>query len=432
MSLFSFRIEKRIKGKLGRAGKLTTPHGAIHTPAFVAVGTKATVKALTPEQIKETGTQAVLGNAYHLYLEPGEKIVKKAGGIGKFMGWDGPTMTDSGGFQVFSLGSDFNKKIGKIRKNPAISVETGIPIKRIPDPRIREDDINSGRLAAINEDGVTFKSVLDGSVHRFTPERSIEIQHSLGADVIFAFDECVSPEALKKYQKEAMERTHRWACRSLAAHARTRRLTRIKTPINADKTQKRQALFGIIQGGRFEDLRRKSAETIGGMDFDGFGIGGSFEKEDIDTVVRLVNRILQEEKPRHLLGIGEPLDLFGAVEDGCDLFDCVAPTRQARNGTLYTKRGKFNIGNARYKNDFATIEDDCGCYTCRPRHNGGAGTTKAYLAHLFRSGEILANTLATIHNLYFIVNLVKKMRQGILDGKFSQVKKDFLDKYYRG
>lgn len=429
MSPFSFHIEKKIKGKLGRAGAFATPHGVIKTPAFAAVGTKASVKALTPEQIKETGTQVVLGNTYHLYLEPGEKIVKKAGGLGKFMGWDGPTMTDSGGFQVFSLGADFGKKIGKIKKagdNKKIYSQI-LENSRI-DSATKEENIQLARnfpLANIDEDGVAFKSVLDGSPHRFTPERSIEIQHDIGADIIFAFDECVSPEASKEYQKEAMERTHRWAARCLEKH----RELRVK---NEKLKVAPQALFGIVQGGRFEDLRKKSAKIIcemhtrhglgEGGGFDGFGIGGSFEKSDMGTAVQWVNEILPEEKPRHLLGIGEPLDLFDAVENGCDLFDCVAPTRQARNGTLYTARGKINIGNTKYRTDFTAIEKDCECYTCR-------NFTKAYLSHLFRSKEILANTLATIHNLYFIVNLLKKMRQGILDGSFRRYKKDFFYHY---
>ena len=286
------------------------------------------------------------------------------------------------------------------------------------------------RLCEIDEDGVTFKSYKDGSEHLFTPERSIEIQHALGADIIFAFDECTSPTADKKYQKEAMERTHRWAARCLEKH---RELKAESEKIKAGDRRRDQMLFGIVQGGRFEDLRKESAQVIGGMElaprersdfsgFDGFGIGGSFEKEDMGAAVRWVNEILPEEKPRHLLGIGEPVDLFEAVENGCDLFDCVAPTRQARTGSLYTKHGRFNIENSRYRTDFTPIERECKCYTCK-------NFTKAYLAHLFRSGEILANTLATIHNLYFTVNLVKKMREEILDGTFSVLKRDFLNAY---
>lgn len=391
-----FTIDKKLQGALGRAGTLQTAHGVIETPAFVAVGTKATVKSLTPEQIRDTGAQIVLGNTYHLYLEPGEQIVAKAGGLGTFMGWDGPTMTDSGGFQVFSLGAAFGKGTSKLRVESVASDATS-------------DELP---LAKVDDEGVTFKSYKDGSSHRFTPERSIDIQHALSADIIFAFDECTSPAARKEYQREAMERTHRWAARCIAAH----------TQPTTDDTQQTQMLFGIVQGGRHEDLRKESARTIGTMEFDGFGIGGSFEKEDMGTAVRWVNEILPEEKPRHLLGIGEPADLFDAVENGCDTFDCVAPTRQARNGSLYTAHGRINITNAMYKGDFGPIDAGCECYTC-------THFSRAYIAHLFRSDEILANTLATIHNVQFIVRLTMNMRNTILSGTFSQFKADFLTGY---
>ncbi|MDO8594421.1 MAG: tRNA guanosine(34) transglycosylase Tgt [bacterium] len=417
-----FRIEKKMDGALGRAGVLETPHGSIETPAFVTVGTKATVKALTPEQVKETGAQVVLGNTYHLYLEPGEKIVEQGGGLGKFMGWDGPTMTDSGGFQVFSLGAAFGQKTSKVSKGSVIPAKAGIQKEQLDPrpPQADEADTDRGKLVAIDEDGVTFKSYKDGSVHRFTPERSIEIQHAIGADIIFAFDECTSPSADKEYQREAMERTHRWAHRSLERHLQ----------LSTNNSQ----LFGIVQGGRFEDLRKESARVIGetrheGGGFDGFGIGGSFEKEDMGDAVRWVNELLPEEKPRHLLGIGDPVDLFDAVENGCDLFDCVAPTRQARTGSLYTKHGRFNIENSKYKTDFTPIEEGCECYTCKTRPDGRAGFTRAYLAHLFRSNEILANTLASIHNVYFMVQLVAKMREGIMKGIFVEYKKKFLADY---
>jgi len=283
----NFRIVKKIKGTLGRAGTLVTAHGVIETPAFVTVGTQAAVKALTMEQVRAVGAQVVLGNTYHLYLEPSPELVKKAGGLGKFMGWEGPTMTDSGGFQVFSLGAGLGSKVGKVdRTNQSGTIRT------------------KGSMVKIDEDGVTFRSHLDGSSHRFTPEHSIQIQHRLGADIIFAFDECTSPEASKNYQKEALERTHRWAERSLGAHKKSE-----------------QSIFGIVQGGRHEDLRQRSARALARMDFDGFGIGGSFDKKDIKTAVGWVNKILPEKKPRHLLGIGEPEDLFGAIENGCDLFD---------------------------------------------------------------------------------------------------------------
>lgn len=396
-----FKIEKKLKNSLGRAGVLTTTHGEILTPAFVAVGTKATVKSLNPEQVREAGTQVVLGNTYHLYLQPGDEIVAKAGGLGKFMHWPGPTMTDSGGFQVFSLGVAWGKDISKI-------VKVTDPSLLIPE---RFDDSDAPRLAKIGQDGVSFKSHLDGSIHYITPEKSIQIQHNLGADIIFAFDECTSPAEDLRYQEEALERTHRWAERCLEEHKKLNKGNKI-------------SLFGIVQGGRDENLRKKSAQHIGAMDFDGFGIGGSFAKEDMSTAVKWVNEILPEGKPRHLLGIGEPEDLFMGVENGVDLFDCVAPTRLGRNGTIYTKNGKIIIMNKQYRDDFSPIEKDCGCYTCQ-------NYTRAYIAHLFHGKEMLAGTLASIHNLYFIVNLVKQIRQSILDENFFKFKEKFLKGYLK-
>lgn len=410
---FSFQIEKKMSRQLGRAGVLHTPHGNIETPAFVAIGTKATVKALAPDQIKNTGAQVVLGNTYHLYLEPGEKIVKKAGGIGKFMGWNGPTMTDSGGFQVFSLGAAFGKRTSKVSQPPMLIGRKHRGLSGTTKERMKTE-----ALVKIDDYGVNFRSYKDGSEHRFTPERSIEIQHALGADIIFAFDECTSPHADKAYQRRAMERTHRWAARCLAAHIFDRHPMSIKNM----GTEKKQALFGIVQGGRYEDLRKESARAIGKMNFDGFGIGGSFEKEDMGNAVRWVNEILPEEKPRHLLGIGGVADLFSAVENGCDTFDCVSPTREARTGSLYTKKGRVNITNARFRTDFSPLEKDCPCYTC-------INFTRAYLAHLFRSQELLGYTLASIHNLSFFIGLVKNMRTAILDGKFKKYKDGFLDTY---
>jgi len=408
-----FTIEKKLAKGLGRAGTLVTAHGTIETPAFVAVGTKATVKAVAPDALRALGAQVVLGNTYHLYLEPGEKIVEKAGGLGKFMGWTGPTMTDSGGFQVFSLGAAF----GKANRSK---------ILRASDSRDENQMLVEGKdssLAGIDEDGVTFRSPKDGSEHRFTPERSIEIQHALGADIIFAFDECTSPNADKAYQRRALERTHAWAERSLQRHKN------LSAYSHELAHKKPQALFGIVQGGRFENLRKESAEVIEKMDFDGFGIGGSFEKEDMGNAVRWVTEILPEDKLRHLLGIGGVPDLFSAVENGCDTFDCIAPTREARTGSLYTRSGRINITNARFRKDFSPLEKDCPCYTCRPRLKGGAGFTRAYLAHLFRSKELLAYSLASIHNLSFFIGLVKNMRTAILDGKFAKFKKESLLRY---
>jgi len=406
-----FKIDKKINNELGRAGVLETPSGEIKTPAFVTVGTKATVKAITPEQLKDLGSQVVLANTYHLYLQPGDELMKNAGGLAKFMNWDKPTMTDSGGFQVFSLGDAWGTSVTKIAQKTEEKLFGARSAKS--EKSLGNSITKSGALVKIDEEGVDFRSILDGSKHRFTPEKSIEIQHNIGADIIFAFDECTSPQANFEYQREAMERTHRWAERSLNQH---------KELGVSEATQKQQALFGIVQGGRFEDLRKESAKIISQMDFDGFGIGGSFDKEDMDTAVGWVNSVLPEEKPRHLLGIGEPEDLFGGIQNGVDLFDCVAPTRIARNGTLHTQNGKINILNAKYKNDFSKIDEDCNCYVCQ-------NYSKAYLSHLFRSKEMLAGTLASIHNLYFIVNLVKKIRQSILDENFFEFKKDFLKKY---
>ena len=403
MSL-DFKINKKLPGKLGRAGTITTAHGVIETPAFVVVGTKATVKSLSTEQVKEAGAQVVLGNTYHLYLQPGDETVKKLGGLGKMMNWKGPTMTDSGGFQVFSLGAAYKKGISKI-------LQITDPSLMIPE---RFDDSDAPRLAKIGQDGVSFTSHLDGSVHYITPEKSIQIQHNLGADIIFAFDECTSPNEDLKYQGEALDRTHNWAKRSLEEH--------LKLNIE-DKV----SLFGIVQGGRDENLRKKSAKIISeleveGKKFDGFGIGGSFAKEDMQTAVQWVNEILPEDKPRHLLGIGEPEDLFMGIESGVDLFDCVLPTRNGRNGTLYTKSGKIHIENAQYRDDILPVESDCVCYSCQNYSRG-------YIAHLFHGKEMLAGTLSSIHNVHFLVNLVKQIRQSILDENFQEFKEEFLKKY---
>lgn len=374
---------------LARAGLLKTSHGEIKTPAFVTVATKATVKALTPEQVRDLGAQVVLGNTYHLYLQPGEKIVEKAGGLAKFMHWNGPTMTDSGGFQVFSLGVAFGKKVSKFEGAPEHD----------------EDLTQHVKLASVDEEGVTFRSHLDGSEHRFTPERSMEIQHALGADILFAFDEFTAPKAPLADQRRVMERTHRWAERCLAAHHGSS-----------------QALFGIVQGGRYQDLRAESARAIGAMPFHGFGIGGTFTKKDLIETLRVVNEILPEDKPRHLLGIGEPEDLFIGVENGIDTFDCVAPTRLARGGTLYTKRGKISIANAKYADLGEPIEKDCDCYTC-------LNFSASYVSHLARAGEMLAATLASIHNLRFIIRLVDDIRTSLLENRFLELKQAFFEGY---
>lgn len=421
MSNFSFEIHKELSNSLGRIGTVHTPHGDISTPAFVAVGTKGTVKSLTPEQVKETGTQVVIANTYHLYLEPGDEEIKNLGGLHKVMNWDGPLMTDSGGFQVFSLGVAYGTGISKIlKKNEELILPEA------------QEEIERPKIARVDQDGVMFRSPTDGSAHYFTPEKSIDIQHNLGADIIFAFDECTSPHESLHYQKEALERTHRWAKRSLEHHqslirARPKSLERSEGEIGSTLVVNggidNQALFGIVQGGRDENLRKESAEYIGSLDFDGFGIGGSFEKEDMEKAVEWVNNILPKEKPRHLLGIGEPLDLFMAVEKGCDLFDCVSPTRIARNGGVYTKEGRVNLLNEKFRDDSTPLDLDCRCYTCK-------NFSRAYVAHLFRAREILGATLASIHNLYFITHTVDKMRETILSGDFMAYKKDFLEKYY--
>ncbi len=404
---FSFEIEKKSsEAPLARAGIIHTPHGDIKTPAFITVGTKATVKSLTPEQVRDAvGAQAVLANTYHLYLQPGSEVVEKHGGFAKMMGWSGPTFTDSGGFQVFSLGQAMGHGVSKIATSEEIS-------KRESESAAREQ-IHE-KLAKIDDDGVTFKSVIDGTTHRFTPEVSMQIQHQLGADMFFAFDECTSPLAPISYQKEAIARTYEWAKRSLAEHKRLG---------VSSATGEMQALFGVVQGGAYEELRKESARHMAELDFDGYGIGGSFTKEDMGTAVKWVNEILPENKPRHLLGIGEPMDMLMGIENGVDTFDCVAPTRIARNGSIYTYEGRVNITNEKYRNDMSPISDDEDWYT----HN----YTKSYLHHLFRSDEMLAATLASIHNLKFLTVLCERARQAILDGNFQEFKDNFIKRYYK-
>lgn len=388
-----------------RAGVLETPHGIIKTPAFVPVGTKANVKGILPDTLSTIGAQVVLGNTYHLYLQPGEEIVRDAGGMGTFMGWSGPTMTDSGGFQVFSLGAAFGRTITKIAKGEEDARTQGVTVY--------DEDVQSqhGQLAIIDEEGVTFTSHIDGSLHRFTAERSIEIQHALGADMFFAFDECTSPTAPYEYQKEAMYRTHRWAERSLKAHRQN---------IEANK---KQGIFGIVQGGRHEDLRRESAQTIASMDFDGFGIGGSFSKEDMQGALQAALPELPEEKPRHFLGIGEPLDVLTGIEEGMDLFDCVAATRLGRHGTIYTARGPVNLTNEKFRNDYSPLDSETVI-------QGTEGFTRAYVCHLLRSKEMLGQIIASTHNLGFIIKLVDDARGAIENSTLVSFKEKFVQKYY--
>ena len=379
---------------LGRTGHWLTPHGLIRTPAFIPVGTKATVKAVLPEMMAQLGAQALLANAYHLYLQPGAPIVERAGGLGAFMNWPGPTFTDSGGFQVLSLGVGFKK---------VISMDSGA----------RHDDVvapGKDRLAHVDDDGVTFKSHLDGSLHRFTPEVSMQVQHQLGADMIFAFDECTTLLNTRAYQETSVQRTQAWAQRCVDEH---RRLTAERASLPY------QQLLGVVQGAQYEDLRRASARGLVSLGFDGYGIGGALQKAELGTIVRWVCEELPEQSPRHLLGIGDPVDLFTAVEQGADTFDCVAPTRNARNAALYTRRGRFNITASANRQTFEPIDAECGCYTCQHY-------TRAYLHHAFRAKEMIAATLASIHNEYFIVELVDGMRNAIEAGQYWDYKVEVL------
>lgn len=400
-----FTIHQRLEGRdgvvgLGRVGTIHTPHGDIPTPAFIPVGTKATVKSVLPESMAQLGARAILANAYHLYLQPGPDIVDAAGGLSKFMNWPGPTFTDSGGFQVLSLGVGFKKILAM-------------------DVKGREDDdvIADGkdRLAHVDDDGVTFKSHIDGSMHRFSPEVSMQVQHQIGADIMFAFDECTTLMNTRHYQERSLDRTLAWARRCVVEHER---LTdeRVDHPY--------QGLFGVVQGAQYEDLRRKAARELAALPFDGFGIGGALEKHQLGAIVGWVCEELPADKPRHLLGIGEPEDFFTAIEHGVDTFDCVSASRVARNSAVYTSTGRFNLMAAAHRRSFVPIEDACGCYTC-------THYTRAYLHHLFRSKEMLASTLATIHNEYFIVGLVACIRAAIADGSYWEFRDEFLGGYVR-
>jgi queuine tRNA-ribosyltransferase len=396
-----FTVKNSIEGALGRTGTITTPHGDIQTPAFIPVGTKATVKSVLPEALSALGAQAVLANAYHLYLQPGHDLIDEAGGLGAFMNWPGPTFTDSGGFQVLSLGAGFKKTLAM----DAVGVEA-------------DDVIAPGkeRLAHVDEDGVTFKSHLDGSKHRFTPEVSMQIQHGIGADIIFAFDELTTLMNSRAYQEESLARTQRWAERCVIEHQRL-------TAARPDKPK--QALYGVVQGAQHEDLRRKAARDLAALDFDGFGLGGAIEKENLGTICTWVNEELPVDKPRHLLGIGEPEDLFEGVEHGCDTFDCVTPSRVARSSRVYSPDGRFNLNVAASTRDFRPISDECDCYTC-------ANYTRAYLRHLFKANEMLAATLCTIHNEHYFVSLVDAMRDSIHAGQFAEFKTEYLGRYLAG
>lgn len=397
----------------GRTGVIHTPHGDIATPAFIPVGTKATVKTLTPDQVRSTGAQAVLANAYHLYLQPGHDVVDAAGGLGEFMRWPGPTYTDSGGFQVMSLGVGFKKVI-----------EMSAGAAKAPDDSATNK--GQGRLAKVDEDGVTFTSHLDGSAHRFSPEVSMRIQHGLGADILFAFDELTTLMNTREYQERSVERTRRWAQRCLDEHER----------LSVERTHRPgQSLWGVVQGAQFEDLRRQAvrglvemsdrAEDQGRRGFGGYGIGGALEKENLGTIVGWCTEELPEDRPRHLLGISEPDDIFTAVENGADTFDCVAPTRLARHGGIYTLNGRVNITRAQFRHDHTPLDPEGPSEVSREY-------SRAYLHHLFKAKEFLGSTLLTLHNLAFVVRLVDEVRAAMDAGpdEYLAYKAEFLGRYY--
>jgi queuine tRNA-ribosyltransferase len=399
----TFTITKQLTGTLARTGIIKTPHGDIKTPAFIVGGTQATVKTLSPEQVTQLGGQSILVNSYHLMLRPGVELIHKAGGIHRFMNFHGPFFSDSGGFQVFSLGMAYKKGIDITSHSKKGDAAQAINTK--------------SQLTKVDDDGVHFRSHLDGSKLFITPEMSMDFQHKIGADIHMCFDELISPLASRENIKKATDRTHIWAKRCLDRH---NQLNIQHIACGEDV----QALYGVVQGGRQEDLRKGSAEYLGKCDFDGYGIGGVFEPEEISSTVKWVNDILPINKPRHLLGMGsQPADLFLGVEYGIDTFDCVAPTRQARNGALFTHSGRINIKNSCFAQDFSPIDVECDCYTCK-------NFTRAYIRHLFMANEILGLTLASIHNERFVVGTVDKIRDSITDSSFFEYKKSFLEKYY--
>jgi queuine tRNA-ribosyltransferase len=393
MNDFKFEIIKKEKKSRARLGKITTAHGVIDTPAFVPVGTKASVRSLAPQDLKDLNVQIIFGNTYHLHLQPGEDIVKDFGGIAKFMNWNGPTITDSGGFQVFSLG-EVSMKLAQ------------------------EGDCTPVKLVSIKDDGVAFRSHIDGSKHMFTPEKSIEIQKKLGADLILAFDECAPHPSTEEYTREAMERTHRWATRSLEA-------SKLK-----QYHPWQQALYGIVQGGIYKNLREESAKFIAKLGFDGIAIGGvsvGESKQEMRDVLEWTIPFLPENKPRHLLGIGEVDDIFSAVENGIDTFDCVIPTRFGRYGIIFAGAPEGNLKNkfridlnkGIFANDQGPMCKNCECYVCK-------NFTRGYIHHLFKANELSAYRLASYHNIYFLINLVKKIREAIMNDNFEKMKNEWL------
>jgi queuine tRNA-ribosyltransferase len=379
--MFEFKILKKAKNSKARTGIFKTPHGEIHTPVFMPVGTKATVKTLSPEEIKSLGTDIILANTYHLMLRPGEKIIKKMGGLHKWMNWNRPILTDSGGFQVFSL--DQEKGLAK-------------------------DAVKKAKVK-IKENGVEFYSHIDGSKHFITPEKAIKIQNDLGADIIMAFDECAPSTSSEKYFEEAMNRTHNWLKKCKEAH----------------KNTKKQALFGIVQGGTHKSLRTKSAKFVSSMNLPGNAIGGLAIGEGQKIMLKMIETTvphLPENKPRYLMGVGTPPDLLEAVDRGIDMFDCVLPTRLARHAAFWTHKGLFHIKNSKYKTDPTPLEKNCTCYTCK-------NFSKSYIQHLMKESEILGHRLMTIHNLNFLLNLMAEIRKNISKGTFKKFKNSFLKKW---
>ena len=370
MGKIKYELLKKEKDTKARLGKLYTNYGVCDTPMFMPVGTQATVKTLSPEEIKDMNCGVILANTYHLWLRPGEDIVAKAGGLHKFMNYSGPILTDSGGFQVFSLAKNKKKDI--------------------------------------IEEGVKFKSHLDGTNLLLTPELSIQIQNKLDSDIAMSFDECIPYPATYEYTKQSTERTLRWALRGKKVH-----------------NNPNQSLFGIVQGGEYEDLRRFSAEETVKMDFDGYSIGGTSVGETKDTMYKMIDyavKYLPEDKPRYLMGVGEPIDLLEGVERGIDMFDCVLPTRLARHGNVFTRKGRINIRNNKYKDDFTSIEDSCDCYACK-------NYTKAYIRHLIVANETFGARLLSIHNIRFLVKMMEEIRSSIKNDTFLEYKKEFIAKY---
>jgi len=401
----TFNIHHRDPCSAARTGRLTTAHGTVRTPAFAGVATQATIKAVEPQALVEHGVQILISNTYHLHLRPGENAIANLGGLHGFSGWTGPTMTDSGGFQVFSLGAGKQHGVGKVA-----SIFPG---------EMRNSSSRRGgnrSLVHLTEQGADFRSIVDGSLHTFTPETVITLERKLGADIILPLDECTSPLHDYTYTKRAMERTHRWARRGLAAFRFLQSDPTFPNP--------HQGLYGIVQGGAYRDLREESATVIGEMGFSGFAIGGSLgrSKDEMLRVLDWTIPLLPQARPRHLLGIGEIEDLFAAVRRGVDTFDCAAPTRLARNGSVFLKgapRHRINLRNARFAQDDRPIDPTCDCFTCR--HH-----SRAYLRHLCRAAEYSFYRLASIHNLRFLVRLMADIRSSIDAADFPALAEEWL------